>query len=134
MGEEPRRAVGLIEDSDVDHELFARVFDPTWEVRRWNSGESALRDFSGEDDPLAALSVLVIDLHLTGIDGLEVAERVRTMPGGKHLPLCLLTSSRLDSDRRRGLDVGVDAFLVKPNNTERLRELPGLVARLVDER
>lgn len=125
-----RPTVGLVEDSDEDYALFERVFSPLWNVRRWPTGEDALGAFRGHDPSLSTLSVLVVDLHLPGIGGLDVVRSVRTLPDGRSLPVCVLTTSRLEADRRNGLDLGVDAFLVKPGDAARLRELPGLLAQL----
>lgn len=129
-----RPVIGVVEDSDEDFAIFARVFQADWDLRRWPTGEAALEDFREESKRLGELAVLVVDLGLAGITGDEVVRRVRELPDGKALPVCLFTGSRREADRRRGIETGADAYLVKPNDAERLRMLPELLAQLAAKR
>ncbi|MBO9534096.1 MAG: response regulator [Solirubrobacteraceae bacterium] len=134
MDVENRPVVGVVEDSDDDFVLFARVFRDEWDLRRWTTGEEAIEEFRRDSRRLGELAVLVVDLSLAGIAGDEVVQRVREFPEGRQLPVCVFTGSRRDADRRRGMDTGADAFLVKPSDAERLRQLPELLAQLAGRR
>ncbi len=59
-------------------------------------------------------AVVLLDLKLPKVDGLEVLETVKTDPKLKHTPIVMLTSSREESDLVRSYELGVNAFVVKP--------------------
>jgi len=58
--------------------------------------------------------VVVLDLGMPGLDGLEAAKRIRAMPGGQDVKLIALTGWGQDSDRVRTREAGFDHHLVKP--------------------
>ena len=58
--------------------------------------------------------LLLLDLKLPKIDGLEVLRHVKAEPRLRRLPVVLLTSSREESDIVRSYDLGVNAYVVKP--------------------
>jgi DNA-binding response OmpR family regulator len=58
--------------------------------------------------------LLVLDLMLPGIDGLEVLRRVRADEGGAELPVVLLTAKGDEADRILGLELGADDYVTKP--------------------
>ena len=66
----------------------------------------------------SAPDVLVLDVAMPGLDGLDVARRVRTK--GLAFPILLLTARDAVAERVAGLDAGADDYLVKPFATEEL--------------
>jgi two-component system CheB/CheR fusion protein len=71
--------------------------------------------------------VVILDVGLPGMDGLEVARRIRANPQHREVPLIALTGYGLESDRRATKDAGFDYHLVKP---VQLEELLTVLARL----
>lgn len=63
-----------------------------------------------EGDP----SVVLLDLKLPRLDGLQVLEHIKSDPGQRQIPVVMLTSSREESDLLRSYQLGVNAFVVKP--------------------
>ncbi len=59
-------------------------------------------------------AVVLLDLKLPKIDGLQVLEQVRARPDLKGLPIVILTSSREEHDLVRSYHLGVNAYVVKP--------------------
>lgn len=59
-------------------------------------------------------TVVLLDLKLPKIDGLEVLERVKGNERLRHIPIVMLTSSREEQDLIRSYELGVNAFVVKP--------------------
>lgn len=57
--------------------------------------------------------LLVSDIEMPRLDGLELSERVRADAGLAHLPVVLVTALASDRDRERGLEVGANAYIVK---------------------
>jgi CheY-like chemotaxis protein len=59
-------------------------------------------------------AVVLLDLKLPKVSGLEVLEAVRATPALKSLPIVMLTSSQEESDLLRSYELGVNAYVVKP--------------------
>jgi two-component system response regulator len=58
--------------------------------------------------------VLLLDIKMPRMDGLEVLKNIRSHEQLKHLPVVILSSSREESDLARSWDLGVNAYVVKP--------------------
>src|SRR5947209_2845822 len=80
------------------------------------SGYDVVVSDNGEDGFLDArlnpYDLLVLDLMLPGMDGIEVARKLRG--AGKTLPILMLTARDTEEDKIQGLDVGADDYLTKP--------------------
>ena len=117
-----QRAILLVEDNPVDVDLTLRAFkkrnlvNPV-EIAR--DGEEALarlrRWEDGEELPL----VILLDLKLPRIDGLEVLRQLRASNACRNLPVVVLTSSNVESDIRAAYDNGANSYIVKPVNFEK---------------
>lgn len=84
-----------------------------YDVTVSNSGADALHSVA-ENVP----DLMILDIMMPGIDGLEVCRRVRS--AGEDLPVLMLTARDTISDRVKGLDCGADDYLVKPFALEEL--------------
>ena len=73
----------------------------------YGRGQFAERDTG---DP----AVVLLDLKLPKVDGLEVLEKVKSDAGKRQIPVVMLTSSREERDLLRSYELGVNAFVVKP--------------------
>ncbi|MBK5298207.1 MAG: CHASE3 domain-containing protein [Vicinamibacteria bacterium] len=67
--------------------------------------------------------VVVLDIGLPGLNGYEVARRIRSMEGGRRVVLVALTGWGQDEDRRRTVEAGFDHHLVKPVDFDALKAL-----------
>ena len=65
--------------------------------------------------------VVLLDLGLPGIDGFEVARRLRRMPGGEEMLIVAVTAYRGEEHRRQASEAGFDKYLMKPVDIETLR-------------
>ena len=72
-------------------------------------------------------AVILLDLKMPRVDGLEVLRRVKSDPKLKSIPIVVLTSSREESDLAEGYRLGVNAYVVKP---VRFNEFIGAVEQL----
>ena len=86
-------------------------------------GEEAL-EIAVRDKP----DLIMMDIQLPKIDGLEVTRRLRQMPAFNHIPIIAVTAYAMKGDKEKVIEAGCDAYLSKPVNT---RELPGLVAEML---
>ena len=101
----------LVVDDDPDVrslvELKLRLED--LEVVTAASGEEALAQLSVQD-----VDLVVLDLMMPGIDGVEVCRRIRENPDTSHLPVIMLTARAQEKDVERGFTVGATDYVVKP--------------------
>lgn len=67
-------------------------------------------------------AVVLLDLKLPKVDGLEVLEEIKSHPSLRHTPVVMLTSSREERDLVRSYSLGVNAFVVKPVGFEQFFE------------
>ena len=84
-------------------------------VTHRGDGETGLQTLQGEP-----FDLVVLDLMLPGIDGLEVCRRIRALPDGDRVAILAMTANAFAEDRRRCLDAGMDDFLAKPVEPEEL--------------
>ncbi|HVL90559.1 MAG TPA: ATPase, T2SS/T4P/T4SS family [Actinomycetota bacterium] len=111
----PGRARVLFVDDDPSLiQLAHAMFDDDFEVLDASSGEDAIRRAAVERPDL-----ILLDLHMPGIGGLEVAKRLRGSAATSMIPLIMLTGD--DSGEIEGLRAGVDDYIVKPFDEDRLR-------------
>jgi len=116
----------LVEDNPVDMDLTLRAFAKhklTNPVQVARDGEEALawipRWEAGE--PLPA--VVLLDLKLPRVDGLEVLRQIKTHPVLKVVPVVVLTSSRESSDMQTAYQLGANSYIVKPVNFDKFMEV-----------
>lgn len=89
-------------------------------------GEEAL-DIAVRDKP----DLIIMDIQLPKLSGLEVTRRLRQMPAFNHVPIIAITAYAMKGDKEKFIESGCDAYLSKPINT---RELPGVVAETMQRR
>ena len=116
------RTILLVEDNADDVELTLRAFRKspvTPDIVVVRDGAEAL-DYlfiSGahaQREPTRAPAVVLLDLNLPKVDGLQVLERIRTDPRTSRLPVVILTSSKEDRDLLRSYELGANSFVRKP--------------------
>jgi DNA-binding response OmpR family regulator len=105
-------------EDDPDHELLTiralKKSNIANEVRVARDGEEALNLLFSEDAILP--QVILLDLKLPKIDGLEVLRRIRAGETTKFLPVVILTSSDEERDVVRSYQLGVNSYIRKPVN------------------
>ncbi|MFP2904058.1 response regulator [Pyxidicoccus sp. 3LFB2] len=116
-----RKRVLLVEDSENDAELALAAFEEaelTNDVVVVRDGQEALDYLQCKgaytDRPSGDPAVVLLDLKLPRVNGLEVLEKVKADPALKSIPVVMLTSSNQDSDLARSYGLGVNAYVVKP--------------------
>jgi diguanylate cyclase (GGDEF)-like protein len=109
----PTRVLIVDDDEDIRAYLDVTLELAGFEVVQAGGGEAGLRA-AFEDEP----DLIVLDVMMPGIDGLEVLRRLRRDPRTSHLPVLLLTAKVQPDDAVQGLEVGADDYITKPFDAE----------------
>jgi two-component system, response regulator len=125
----------LVEDSPKDVELTKRALQKanvSNEIKVAEDGVEALKYFFGEDGRSGCAGnecpvVVLLDLKLPKVDGLEVLRRLRASEKTKRIPVVILTSSNEENDIITSYNLGANSFVRKPVNftdfAEAIRQL-----------
>ena len=89
-------------------------------------GEEAL-DIAMRERP----DLIIMDIQLPKMNGLEVTRRLRNAPAFSHTPIIAITAYAMKGDKERVIESGCDAYLSKPIST---RELPEMIAEMLLQR
>lgn len=107
----------LVEDSDEDAELAVRSLQKSGisnEIVRLKDGEEALDHFFGGNRYYEEPKLVLLDLKMPKVDGLEVLKHIRNNDRTAHLPVVMLTSSKEQKDIIESYKLGVNSYIVKP--------------------
>lgn len=111
----------LVEDNPDDVELTRLAFQQSGlgtEVLVAQDGEEALALLFGKDSVTSSENAIpqlvLLDLKIPKINGLEVLRRIRSNMRTARLPVIILTSSTENSDINRGYELGANSFVRKP--------------------
>ena len=116
-------------EDDPNHRwVMRRILDNAFgdevAVEEAETGERALERATRKPE----IDLMLLDLHLPGIDGIEVLKRVRAHPQTRGLPVVVLTSSQEREDIQTAYQFGANSFVSKSETPElmfqRLRMLP----------
>lgn len=110
--------VHIVDDNDTNLMLFDQI------VRRLDEVEP--QQFA---DPVMALEaaagrmpdLILVDYMMPGVDGHQFVERIRAMPGGRDVPIIMVTAASDRQVRQRALELGVTDFLAKPVDPSEVR-------------
>ena len=120
------RPILLVEDNPVDLDLTLRALarrnlrNPI-EVAR--DGEEALAWLPRWEQGEAVPIVILLDLKLPRIDGLEVLRQLREHPLGQTIPVVVLTSSSEDKDIQAAYLLHANSYIIKPVNCDKFMEV-----------
>jgi two-component system response regulator len=118
----------LVEDNPSDEELTLHVLKKhnlANRIRVVRDGAEALEYLFGAN--ATAPKLVLLDLKLPKVNGIEVLGRIKSDPRTKRIPVVVLTSSREDRDLVNCYELGVNSYIVKPVDfvqfTESVRQL-----------
>ena len=112
----------LIEDNPDDVEITLRAFQKYHlanKIHVVRDGEEALECLFGtgryaEQSACLNTRLILLDLKLPKVDGLEILKRCKSDPRTKNIPVVVLTSSREERDLIESYNLGVNSYVVKP--------------------
>ncbi len=121
----------LVEDNPAHAELVVRSFEehriPN-QIVHVSDGETALEYLFGKEATEKGKSrpmphVILLDLRLPRIDGLEVLRRIKESERHKRIPVVILTTSAAEQDAARAYERNVNSYVVKPIDFSRFSRL-----------
>ena len=105
----------IVEDNDDLRLYINTLLSDKYETMMATNGEEALKRMRSRIP-----SIIVTDIMMPKMDGIELCRRVRASADTNHIPIVVVTARVGDDDRMRGLKAGVDAYLMKPFKAEEL--------------
>jgi two-component system chemotaxis response regulator CheY len=111
----------IVEDSATMRSLIVSCLEELGEpvkITEASSGFEALRYL-----PRDEFDLVVTDINMPDINGLELVSFVKNNEKYRGIPLVIVSTEGSDRDRDKGLELGADAYLVKPFDPELLRQV-----------
>jgi CheY-like chemotaxis protein len=108
------RNILVVEDNDMNMQLVEFLLEEGgYHIVKATSGEEALaitRDGDGSGPP----DLILMDIHLPGMDGLSVVHAIKSNPQTARIPILALTAHAMRGDKDRFLEAGCDGYISKP--------------------
>jgi CheY-like chemotaxis protein len=101
----------VVEDNDMNMQLVEYLLEEGgYQIVKAASGEDALAIARGGEP----VDLILMDIHLPGIDGLSVVHEMKADERTKSIPILALTAHAMRGDRDRFLEAGCDGYISKP--------------------
>jgi CheY-like chemotaxis protein len=122
----PRRTLLVVDDAEYNRQLLVDLLTPLgFGMVETDSGEGCLQLAQTRHPDL-----IVMDIVMPAMDGLETTRRLRQLPALKKVPIIIVSASASLTDEQRSLDCGASAFLPKPLDLNKLLREIGALLRL----
>jgi two-component system sensor histidine kinase and response regulator WspE len=123
--EAKRRRILVVDDSPLTRELLSSLLEAVgFEILNSNDGTEALERLGRE-----AVDLVVTDLEMPRMDGLELTRRLKSHPTLSALPVVIVTTRGSEADKRKGLEAGADGYVTKGDLVR--QDLVDVVSRLL---
>lgn len=113
---EEKQSILIIEDNDDLRSFLADLFQDAYNVHAAATGQEGI-SIAIETIP----DLIMSDIMMAGIDGLEVCNRLKTDSHTDHIPIILLTARSDKETKFSGIEYGADAYIMKPFDTTEIR-------------
>ena len=121
------RKILVVEDNkDLARLLELHLRDLSYKVNLAFDGDDGWTQITSQ-----SYDLIILDLMLPGIDGLEICRRIRSRP--TYTPILMLTSKSTELDRVLGLEIGADDYVTKPFSIRELMARVKAIFRRIDE-
>lgn len=118
------RSILIVEDNPMDLDLTLRAFATrklTNRVEVARDGQEVLDRIAGWEAGEPTPVVILLDVHLPKIDGLEVLRQLRAHPEFGTIPVVMLTTSAEHGDIEAAYKLGANSYIVKPVDFDKFR-------------
>ncbi|MBD3750069.1 MAG: response regulator [Sphingobacteriales bacterium] len=115
------KSIWIAEDDADDRMIIKEAFEENFyqnQISFFEDGESVLLKIKNqtEDTPIDFPSLLILDLNMPKVNGLELLKLVKKGEKTRHIPVVILTTSKNKMDMEKVKDLGADDFITKPNS------------------
>ena len=119
-----KKRILIVEDNPQNMSLMDMLLS--------TKGYTLLKAIDGEEAMDVATTkrpdLILMDIQLPKMSGLEVTRRLRQLPAFNHIPIIALTAYAMKGDKEKFIEAGCDAYLPKPINTH---ELPRVISKML---
>jgi len=114
------KTILIVEDSATTRALIRAVIEDIsdFETVEAGSGFEALKML-----PLQEYSLVITDINMPDINGLELINFIRNNPRYKQLPIIIVSTEKSEEDKKRGMALGATAYVTKPFRSSELQEI-----------
>jgi len=120
------RTIAIVEDAEDNRDLIYFMLRDEFNVTRYGDGEEALRGIAATKPDL-----VLLDIWLPGLDGIEVLNRLRGDPATARIPVVALTADAMSGGRDKYLAAGFDAYASKPIID--IKEFIAMLSRILND-
>ena len=118
-----RKRIMIVDDSTSVRQMVANTLGMGgYEVVEAVDGQDALEKFAQRPSDL-----VITDLNMPLMDGIELVKQLRMQPGQRFLPIIMLTTESQDAKKQEGRAAGVSGWLVKPFKPEQILSVVKMV-------
>ncbi len=116
----------VVDDSSTTRSLVAShlLESGDYDIVEAASGFEALKVL-----PAGKVDLIITDINMPDINGLELISFVRENPIYRHIPTIIITTEDSEEDRKRGMELGAMEYIVKPFTAEEIRGAVGRVLK-----
>ena len=111
-----QKTVLIVEDNHEMRKFISQLLESDFEIFEAKNGIQALHKLKS-----ISPNLIISDLMMPEMDGLELTQKLRSIPNYAHIPILMLTARATDEDRLYSLRIGVDDYLSKPFSPEEVR-------------
>jgi len=118
-----KKKIMIVDDSVSVRQMVANTLaDGGYDVVEATDGQNALETFKREPADL-----VISDLNMPVMDGIELVRQLRSLPGYRFLPIIMLTTESQDAKKQEGRAAGASGWLVKPFKPEQILSVVKMV-------
>ena len=110
------RLVIVEDDMEINNYIKAELSTDYHIVQITNGKEAIDHILANKPD------IIISDIMMPGMDGISLCKKIKANVNTEHIPIILLTALSKDENRAEGLDIGADAYIVKPFNMDLLKK------------
>jgi CheY-like chemotaxis protein len=120
------KRIAVVEDNEDNRVLVRAILEDLYDLALYEAGEPALEGLRAEPPDL-----VLLDISLPEMDGLEVLRRLRADPALRAIPVIALTAHAMVGDAEAYAAAGFDAYVAKPvvDETVLIRAIEGALGR-----
>ncbi len=111
-----KKSILVVDDAPENIDLLVGLLKDKYKVRAALNGEVALTIARSPSPP----DLILLDIVMPGMDGLEVCETLKGDEGTSHIPIVFLSGQASGEECERGMEIGGEAYLQKPIEPESL--------------